>query len=723
MKTLLVVLFLLLTCSSTAQVSVDSIDFIYTQNFNNLASSGISNTWTNNITLEGWYASNAVSGEYYTYRAVTGTSTGLYSFGTEASDRALGSLNQNASGDMAYGLLLTNNSGDTIKSVTITFAAEQWRRAKTKTKGFHRVTLSYQMAIDIDTSASNLINGTFVSIPEGYLLTPDTTSIANHQALDGNNSENRDSIYIKFPISWPAGEEVFIRFYDDNATDIDHAMAIDNLNISFDTIDILVLYAQTDYEVGAYLEATIVKDIPDESDGIPFTKVSESDFASLSSLFESFYSGNYTEAATLSSSYGYVYVEAALNGDNYHVLRKKSNSSFFWGTYITASSPTKSCVTIQAPHPIVDSNTGQQAAHVFQQMNASNLMISGIDRCTSSQYVECSGTTKVCGIDEKFRISDPAHNDSTAFHVASAVLNDLQSSMVFVQLHGFEQKEGDPEFIFSNGTPDTPSNDYLASLDAQFQSYDPSLEVDLVHMDTVTKLKAFTNVFGRILNSYPNNICTDGGSATSSSGRFLHLEQYGDFRADIGSYADLATMLGNAISCEVSLPIHWIGFRAFLYKNQTVHLSWEVTNQFQAKEFIVERSENQNNFRTLSTIPLQKEKYSYDFWDRPQKGVKVSFYRIRQVNPNGASSYSAIKSINFNTPVSNLKIFPNPASNTVHIIMLNEFEVPQLKDISGRQVVVPIRKNQDIIELDLSDLPKGLYAIHYHQQVNKVIKK
>src|SRR5687767_6127369 len=91
-------LLLIFISTVKAQVSILPGNLEYIQNFNALSQTGTSNTWTNNTTIPGWYAANG-SGLYSSYRAGDGSSstTGLYSFGS-TSDRALGSLNQDASG-------------------------------------------------------------------------------------------------------------------------------------------------------------------------------------------------------------------------------------------------------------------------------------------------------------------------------------------------------------------------------------------------------------------------------------------------------------------------------------------------------------------------------------------------------------------------------------------------------------------------------------------------
>src|ERR1035437_3082707 len=105
----------------------------YSQNFDSLASSG-SPSWTDNVTLSGWYISKAGgtsgNGPVTSYTAGTGSSgTGaIYSFGaTSSSERALGSVASGTPGNFAYGVRFINDTALTATNITISYTGEQWR--------------------------------------------------------------------------------------------------------------------------------------------------------------------------------------------------------------------------------------------------------------------------------------------------------------------------------------------------------------------------------------------------------------------------------------------------------------------------------------------------------------------------------------------------------------------------------------------------------------------
>ena len=99
-----------------------------------MASTGTANTWTDNSTLPGWYASKT-SGTgapaVGSYRAGTGTDTtgALYSFGiagmNPVTDRALGSVASGTPGN--FGVRFQNDTAQAITNITISYTGEQWR--------------------------------------------------------------------------------------------------------------------------------------------------------------------------------------------------------------------------------------------------------------------------------------------------------------------------------------------------------------------------------------------------------------------------------------------------------------------------------------------------------------------------------------------------------------------------------------------------------------------
>ncbi|HSN60970.1 MAG TPA: hypothetical protein VLR49_08545, partial [Ferruginibacter sp.] len=147
------------------------------------------------------------------FSANDGASNGgsAYSYGTtSAEDRSLGSL---ASGTRIFrsGLLLTNNTGGTLTSLTISFTTEMWRR------GNGAAANVYPFSYKLGATAVNDATG-FVTVTNLNLVTPNLTGTAD-AARDGNAAAFRTAVsYTITGISWTAGQVLALRWDDVNET-------------------------------------------------------------------------------------------------------------------------------------------------------------------------------------------------------------------------------------------------------------------------------------------------------------------------------------------------------------------------------------------------------------------------------------------------------------------------------------------------------------------------
>jgi hypothetical protein len=208
----------------------------------------------------------------------------------------------------------------------------------------------------------------------------------------------------------------------------------------------------------------------------------------------------------------------------FYLLEKDPASTNHWGLFVVNPSPERPDLVLQSPHPRFDLNTGYQGIYVFLETGARAFSVAGTHRCNNSNPTPCSGTTTACtGSDAPYPLSDQAHVVAGTFQASTEVMASLVPGAVFIQLHGFAQGSGDPDAIVSNGTRMTPSNDYVVMLRDRLLEQDATLTFRIIHIDlTWTKLTAFTNAQGRVLNG-SQNPCTV--SAIHPTGRFVHIEQ------------------------------------------------------------------------------------------------------------------------------------------------------------------------------------------------------
>ncbi len=177
------------------------------------------------------------------------------------------------------------------------------------------------------------------------------------------------------------------------------------------------------------------------------------------------------------------------------------------------------------------------------------------------------------------------------------------------------------------------------------------------------------------------------------------------------------------------LPIELLSFQVNKC-NTEVCLLWETATEINNDYFTIERSIDSQFF-----IPIQivdgagNSNTNMNYYTSDEKPISgVSYYRLKQTDFDGQSSYSRIKSITFDG-LENIRftIFPNPTKNVISI-------TGSKKDMDGFKIFNVL--NQDItfeIELinvdeskysaDLTRLSSGIYFISNSTSVIKVFKQ
>ncbi len=205
----------------------------YSQTFDSLGTNGTSIPWSDNSTLPGWYASKTLGGRTVTnYVPENGSSSAgeVYSFGDDGSaDRALGSISSGTPGDFAYGVRFINDTAVPRGNFLVTYTGEQWRVASTN---LQRLEFSYRVSVNLTNSdAANTQNWTRLLALD--FTGPNTNGVT--QLLKGNDPTNRLA-FVAVPLPGvvvPAGQELFLRWFDTNDTGFDDGLAIDDVAVSF----------------------------------------------------------------------------------------------------------------------------------------------------------------------------------------------------------------------------------------------------------------------------------------------------------------------------------------------------------------------------------------------------------------------------------------------------------------------------------------------------------
>jgi hypothetical protein len=339
--------------------------------------------------------------------------------------------------------------------------------------------------------------------------------------------------------------------------------------ILFLLLNFLSLHAQTaSGDIENYAES-IMNRMPGSSVN-NYIQPTTANLATWKSIINFILSDNLTDARAIASPINYQITEltdTSLNPNKiFYVLEEKAIQNRYWGTYIFSKNPARNDLIIAAPHSKFDTNTGNQAIYCFKNTLAKAVFINGTHRCNSFTSSNCSGTTSVCGSTGNYKISDQAHNTNSMFQITTEVLYSSIANAVFVQLHGFAKQSNDPYVIMSNGTNKTPSIDYAVQLKNALLQEDPSLTFKLAHIDTDwTRLTAFTNTQGRLINNSSNACSTD---ATATSGRFIHIEQEKEkLRDNANDWRKMSNALKSVFTSTLGLDENILETSITIYPN------------------------------------------------------------------------------------------------------------------------------------------------------------
>ncbi len=164
-----------------------------------------------------------------------------------------------------------------------------------------------------------------------------------------------------------------------------------------------------------------------------------------------------------------------------------------------------------------------------------------------------------------------------------------------------------------------------------------------------------------------------------------------------------------------TLPVSLTTFNAALQNGQS-KLIWSTSSESNNKGFEILRSTDGMSFEVIGSVPSKAvngssdETLVYDFVDvNPAYGL--NYYRLNQVDLNGGSSLSAIKSVDHALVAADVVVYPNPTTEFVNIRA--KAKVPlvlRLYDLAGKELVNKTSV-ESLTQLSLQHLSAGIYIL------------
>jgi hypothetical protein len=231
---------------------------------------------------------------------------------------------------------------------------------------------------------------------------------------------------------------------------------------------------------------------------------------------------------------------------------------------------------------------------------------------------------------------------------------------------------------------------------------------------TITGLNPQTTYYAYVFDYNSTNLYDDKDPTMPGTTLISNAENY--------KGPAQSTVFGVPLPGATPLPVGLTAFTAQTAGAAGVRLAWTTASEKDNASFTVERSLAGKAFMAIGTVTgagTSTTSHTYDLLDtKLPAGATALYYRLRQVDLNGTSTYSPIRVVNFfttkPTAPSQLLAYPNPAHDVVRVQLLGSAPNARLElfDSLGRLVRTQTTSAEaSETVLPLNGLPAGIYVL------------
>jgi hypothetical protein len=182
---------------------------------------------------------------------------------------------------------------------------------------------------------------------------------------------------------------------------------------------------------------------------------------------------------------------------------------------------------------------------------------------------------------------------------------------------------------------------------------------------------------------------------------------------------------------SITLPVKWVSF-AGNRDNDKIRLDWVTSNETGSARYEIQRKTAADvDFSTIGTVTSMNRssgELHYNFSDNaPKEGV--NYYRIKQVDINGHSSFSKTIGIEYKTSAASLTVYPNPVVSQLYVKdATQQIDFIRVFTTDGRklQELSSIAKGQQVA-IQFGGYPRGTYLVQIatagNIETRKIVKE
>jgi hypothetical protein len=165
------------------------------------------------------------------------------------------------------------------------------------------------------------------------------------------------------------------------------------------------------------------------------------------------------------------------------------------------------------------------------------------------------------------------------------------------------------------------------------------------------------------------------------------------------------------------LPVELTYFQTQATENQKVSIKWETATEINSSNFVLERSRDAVNYKTIANIEAagsSTSKKTYSFTDESAL-FGTNYYRLSQIDRDGTQQIFRPQAVVIEDSNVAFGVFPNPSIQSNFNVKVEDSDeaILNLTDFSGRVINLNINKlTQTILEITPSEsLKLGMYIL------------
>lgn len=270
----------------------------------------------------------------------------------------------------------------------------------------------------------------------------------------------------------------------------------------------------------------------------------------------------------------------------------------------------------------------------------------------------------------------------------------------------------------------------------------------MINANVPTELVSYTYTDGSNWKGFAGSVCERPGvsrcAEVAVAANYLTAQSTITFRMGYdynyttsGFNIQPTRQYGSRFGCfefplQGTLPVKFLSFTAQRIRSN-VNLSWATTTEENNSGFVVQRSIGNGEWENVGYVASRSANgnssvvLSYQFTDiNPAKGITQ--YRLNQLDIDGRSSYSSIRSVRGEEQKSKTIIYPNPSNDGKVSVVFEESNTIRnvsLMDMNGRIIKQWKGVTNNTIQID--NLAPGFYTVRMvntetgEQVVEKVV--